>query len=68
MVNPSNTNNRWGHKMNRLISDYLARTETRLSRRTMSDAQLIGWSVLISLFVAPFVAVLSFIVFIPGLS
>jgi hypothetical protein len=54
--------------MNDLIADYLAKTEELAKRRTMSDAQLIGFTILISLFVAPFVAVLSFLIFIPGLS
>jgi hypothetical protein len=40
-------------------------------RRTMSDAELIGWTCLGALFVAPFVAALLFVVnlpSIPGLS
>jgi hypothetical protein len=36
--------------------------------RTMSDRELIGWTVLGAMFAAPFVAVLSFIINIPGLS
>lgn len=58
--------------INPLVSVYLAEMERRLtapkSRRTVSDRELIGFTVLISLLVAPAVAALSWVVYIPGLS
>jgi hypothetical protein len=54
------------------ISRYLAKTSAQAKRRTMSDAALIGWTLFIGIvFVAPAVAMLSWVVClppIPGLS
>jgi hypothetical protein len=53
------------HTMNRLISNYLKRTEAQAKRRTMSDAALIGWTLLGVMFVAPFAGVMWFVVSLP---
>jgi hypothetical protein len=47
------------------ISRYLARMEAQAARRTMSDAALVGWTMLGVMFVAPFAGVMWFIVAMP---
>jgi hypothetical protein len=52
----------------RLISKYLAATEARIARRTISDRDFYLITIPLALIAAGGVAALSFVVSIPGLS